>query len=114
MQRLYSGMVDQGLAPSTIRKVHAPLRQALGDAVATGLLPRNPTDSVRPPRLQRREMQTLSREDAHRLLAGAENDKHVALWTLLLSTGMRPGEALALRWTGRLRDDARLASLPTP
>jgi integrase len=43
-------------------------------------------------------MQTLSPEEARRFLEAARGDRFAALYTLALSTGMRQGEMLALRW----------------
>ncbi|MEK7859889.1 MAG: tyrosine-type recombinase/integrase, partial [Chloroflexota bacterium] len=41
---------------------------------------------------------TLSEEQARKLLEAAEADRLGALYVLALTTGMRRGEILALRW----------------
>lgn len=116
-QTLYSYLwKEQGLSPRTIRYLHTILRQALGHAVAVGALPRNPTDHVKPPsRVRHRDeddgrerggrsvVRAMSEEEAGRFLAAARSDRYEALWVLLLTGGLRPGEAFALRW-----EDARL------
>ena len=50
LTRLYGGLGER-LAPRTVRGVHTVLRQALADAVAWQLLPRNPADRAKPPSL---------------------------------------------------------------
>ena len=37
----------QGLAPATVRRIHAPVRAALADAADDGLIPTNPASGVR-------------------------------------------------------------------
>lgn len=90
--------VSPGLSPSTILRVHDILRSALGQAVKWGLLRDNPASRVETPKRRKREMLALSPADAAKFLAAAAKDEHAVLWSLLLVTGMRPGEALALRW----------------
>src|SRR6202011_613807 len=53
---------------------------------------------VEPPRPEPREMKALSPDEARRLLAAASGDRLEALYTLAITTGMRQGELLGLRW----------------
>lgn len=82
---------------STARHIHAPLRSALSQAVKWHLIHSNPCDSVDLPRHKVREMQSLTKEEATRLLAVPS--KHASLFAFLLTTGARPSEALGLKWT---------------
>jgi integrase len=50
------------------------------------------------PRLFREEIDPLSREEARRLLDAAKGKRLEALYVLALSTGMRQGDLLALKW----------------
>lgn len=56
----------------------------------------------------------MSEEEAGRFLEAARPDRYFALWATLLTGGLRPGEALGLRWsdvnldTGRLHVDRAL------
>ena len=86
------------LAPSTRRYIQVILKSALGRAVEQQLLARNPADAQRAPRLERKEISTLSVEQSLQLLKALRH-LHV-YWPVLLAltTGMRRGEILALRW----------------
>lgn len=100
VQAVYAAMTGAGYAASTVRVAHALLHRAFEQAVAWGYLARNPADATDPPRVRQREMHALSREQAQRLVevADAAGDRWVALWRLLLDSGARIGEALALTW----------------
>jgi integrase len=98
VQALYAHKLDEGLSPSTVHHLHAVLHRALDRAVRLGLIYRNVADLVDPPRLRHREMATLTVAQARLLLAAAAGDRLEALYVLALTTGMRQGELLALRW----------------
>jgi integrase len=98
VQRLYVGRLAAGLSPTTVRYIHAVLHHALDDAVKWGLLFRNVTDAVEPPKKTRNEMQVWSAEHVGCVLRAAADDPLEALWRLAIYTGMRRGELLAVRW----------------
>lgn len=100
VQQVVNRMSARDLAPHTIRLALAPLRCALNRAVDLGLLARNPADRrVRIPTVERKERQTLSPTQVDCLLAATSGTKTHALWSVLLGTGLRPQEALALKWS---------------
>jgi integrase len=91
---------EGGLSARTRRHIHRILRSALARAVEQQLLARNPADAFRKrlPKVERREMATLSAEQSARLL---EAIKHTRIyWPVLLAltAGVRRGEVFALRW----------------
>ncbi len=108
LQKLYGELSAQGLSPRTVRYAHTVLRNALEQAVKWGMIARNPADLVQLPRKQGREMSAFSPEEAQRFLAAAREDPHFAVFSLLLDTGLRPGEALALKWSDMDLVDRRL------
>jgi integrase len=89
-----------GLAPLTRRHIHRILSSALARAVEQQLIARNPCDVFRKrlPKVERREMATLTAEQSARLLAAVRHS-HI-YWPVLiaLATGARRGEVLAIRW----------------
>lgn len=99
IQGLYREMLDRGLSARTVRYAHTVLHSALDQAVKWQLIIRNPARLVDLPRLSQTEMKTLSKDQANAFLTAAREDRYSALWELLLMTGMRPGEALALKWS---------------
>lgn len=100
-QSLYSHMrTELDLSPRTIRYLLAILRQALGHAVATGAIPRNPTDHVKLPKKQggqKKVHRAMSKAEAGAFLKAAREDRYFPPWAVLLTGGLRPGEALGLK-----------------
>jgi integrase len=98
LQRLFGTLVACGVSPATVRHVRAVMRKALNDAARWGLVARNVASLTSPPRVQRKEMTVLSSEQARALLECARGDRFEALYVVALTTGMRQGEILGLRW----------------
>ena len=98
VQRLYANRLEAGLSSTSVHHLHAFLHSALDHAARWGLVARNVTDLVRPPRISRKEMTTLSPEQTRAFLRLAAGEPHEALYVLAITTGMRQGELLALRW----------------
>lgn len=97
---------DRKLSPRTIRITHAILNQALKQAVRDRMIQYNPCEDIELPRRDHKEMQVLTFEETKAFLGYTEaNSDFHTLWVVLLSTGMRPNEALGLKWTD-LRDGA--------
>lgn len=98
LERLYADRLDAGLSPATVRQLHAVLRRALGQALKWGSVGRNVATLVTPPRVTRHEITALTKEEVRALLVAARGDAFEALYVLAVTTGMRQGELLALRW----------------
>lgn len=92
-------LLDSGLAPRTVRQVHMVLRRALKQAVLWRMLASNPSDAVSGPRPERKEVRTLSESEVRHLLNVTRGMRDHGLWVFLVTTGVRLGEALALRWS---------------
>jgi len=87
-----------GLSARTVTHMHRVLREALQQAVRWQLLARNPADAVRPPKVERKQMQTL---DAEATVALIETARGTNLFMPILFgvlCGLRRGEITALRW----------------
>ncbi|GER86309.1 site-specific integrase [Dictyobacter vulcani] len=108
LQRLYNGELHKGYAPQTVKHVHRLLHRALHDALRWGLVVRNVCDAVDAPRVPRREMQVLNAEQARHFLCMAQGDPLEALYVLALTTGMRQGELLGLKWADLSSDMKKL------
>jgi len=98
LESLYARKLDEGLAPATVRQIHAVLRKGLGRAAEVGTIQRNVAALAKPPRIPKHEIQPLNAEQTRSLLEAVVGDRFEALFVLSLSTGMRIGEVLGLRW----------------
>ena len=94
---LHGEKLGAGLAPATVRKIHSTLHKALSQAVSDGLIPRNAA-AIKAPRPDPEEMHPLSADEASALLGAARGDRFEALYVLAITTGLRRGELLGLRW----------------
>lgn len=116
-QTCYSKILEAGLSARTVRLTHAILRNAPQQAVKWRTLPYNPADAVDLLKQQREEMYALSKEEVGRFLELSKGDRWHVFFTLLFSTGLRPSEAIALKWTdldlagGRLHVTRTLAKI---
>src|SRR5579859_872737 len=98
VQSLYNRKQKDGLSPKSIHGIHGVLHKALDNAVRWNLVARNVCEVVSPPRLVKPEIQSLTMEQAHKLLKSLRGNRLEMLLTLALTTGLRRGEILALRW----------------
>jgi integrase len=98
-----------GLAPKTVRNTGLVIKKAFGDAVRLGLLARNPAQHVEMPRVEQKEMKTWSTEQAREFIGFIRGDRLEALWILMLTSGMRRGELIGLKWADVDLDAGRLA-----
>ena len=86
-------------APSTRRQVHTVLRLLFADAQRDGLVARNPVERTRRPSVPPSKPRALTRQQVRAVLGKADGHRHHALLVLVATTGLRRGEALALRWS---------------
>lgn len=98
IQKFYNDLLKQGLSPRTVKYVHVILKQSLKDAIINHLIASNPCDNVVLPKQTHREMRVLTLEQAKTFLDVCKFNKWGMIFELLLITGMRPSEALGLKW----------------
>ena len=103
-----------GMAERSVRSCHAVCQMALDKAVEEKLIHSNPAVGCKLPPMKGKEMKILTQEEIQRLLIQAKAEGMYELFLLELTTGMRRGELLALRWddldftTGKLRIDKQV------
>jgi integrase len=88
----------RALSDSTIRQTYTVLRSGLDGAVRDGLIARNPAALVSRPGVQRREAKHLDAADVAAVLRAAQPSRYYPVLALIVATGLRKGETLALRW----------------
>ena len=99
IQGYLTSKLHTGLSKTTVRYHAAILHQALRQAVKWGLLVQNPVDRVDLPRRARVEMRVWDEEQVRMFLAEARRSSaYYALYLTALTTGMRQGELMGLRW----------------
>ena len=98
-----------GLSARTVTHMHRVLREALQQAVRWQLLARNPADAVKPPKVERKQMQVLDAVATAEMIEAAR--PYGAFVPILLGglCGLRRGEIAALRWRNVDLDAGQLA-----
>ena len=96
---LYATLLEKGLGARTIGHVHRVTHKALQVAMERKLIANNPAAMAKPPKLlDSKEIEILSMEEARLILRGMRGHALYSMIVVLLGTGMRRGELLALRW----------------
>ncbi len=100
IQAFYSMLLqEEELSPQSISSIHAILHSALDNAVRWNLVSRNVVSLVSPPHIERHEAKVLSSEEAKKLLNVVKGNRMYAIILVAVTTGMRRGEILSLRWS---------------
>ena len=89
---------EAGLSASTRRLIRSVLVQAINQAMKWRIVTRNEAAMSTPVTVKRTEGRSLSPTQAKRLTETLKTCPMGSLFTVMLTTGMRRGEALGLRW----------------
>lgn len=89
---------EAGLSASTRRLIRSVLVQATNQAMKWRIVSRNEAAMSTPVAVHRSEGRSLSPVQAKRLMETLETAPMGALFAVMLTTGMRRGEAIGLRW----------------
>ena len=87
------------LASITVVHILATLRTALADAKRRRLLEHNVAAEARPPRVTARPIVYLTASEIRQLLDATADEPLGPLYALAVTTGLRRGELLGLRWS---------------
>jgi integrase len=98
VQKLYNDLSKKGLSSRTVRYAHVVFSSAIKQAIKWKMLIQNPCDLCELPRLEKTEMKYLSPEETGKFLDVAKGTKHFVIFLLVIESGMRPEEYLALQW----------------
>lgn len=99
LQEFYNYKIsDEGLSPKTIINMNLCLHKALKQAVLDKYLTFNPCDAVNLPRNEKPQIEVLTREEQSRLIYTSYQFRYGVFIRLTLSTGIRLGELLGLKW----------------
>jgi integrase len=89
---------EKGCSDAMVHRCHKRLRQAFDYGLKRRIVAVNPMLAIDPPTVRSRPAVVLTGPQIGRFLTFAANDVYSPLWLLLIQTGMRRGEVLALRW----------------
>ncbi len=90
-----------GVTPSLRRAVFQVLNRALKQALAWNLIVRNPATAVVRPRVPRKEMRTLTPDQARLFLEMAKEDRYHALYAAAARLWVTPGRSVGPHVAGR-------------
>lgn len=105
VSRLLRQLHDAGLSPSTLARNLTSIRQFHNYLQRQGLAQHNPTESLEPPRVERRLPDFMTVEEIEQLMAGPDLDEPLgqrdrAILELLYASGLRVSELIALPLAG--------------
>lgn len=98
VQNCYDKLAAEGVGVRSIRASHVVLHGFLEHAMHLGLITRNPTEFARPPRQEKRDLNIWDEDQVMKFLGFIQGHKNDHLYYLALTTGMRRGELLGLKW----------------
>ncbi len=98
IQKFYNQKAKEGYSGSYIKHMHAILCKTLRTAHEWEVVNKNVTTLVRSPRIERKEVQTWTIDEAKRFLSVVQNRRLYIAYVLAIFTGMRKGEILGLQW----------------
>ncbi len=103
VRRYKSGIIPKqmtrGLAPKTVRNIHAMIHRALVDAVAWKYINDNPASNIKPPKRPRTRRKVWKPDQIQAFLMSVQHDRFAALFLLELTTGIRRGQICGLKWS---------------
>ena len=98
VDRIESTHQPKGLSPKTVRNINQIISSAMELAKAQKLILTNPTESCALPKVEHREMKTLTQEQLSAFLREAKVTGVYEMYYIELATGLRRGELLGLKW----------------
>jgi integrase len=99
VQGFYQDKLNSGLAPSSVRYMHATLHRALKQAHRWRLVRENVAAATDPPIPQPEEIRPLRAEQVKALLSEAHGERLEALFAVAITAGLRVGELCAIQWS---------------
>ncbi len=98
VERIEAEKQPKGLSAKTVRNINQVISTAMDLAVAQKIIPENPTNACSLPRVEHKEMQTIPVEQLQVFLEEAKRSGVYEIYYIELSTGLRRGELLGLKW----------------
>ncbi len=99
-EKMVNGRIkgEGGLSPRTVIYIYTTLHAALNQAVKEKILPYNVAEPVEVPKQKKKEIKPYDKDQVNKLLNTAKNTFYYTPLFLELSTGLRRGELIGLKW----------------
>ena len=98
VERIESKKQPKGLSAKTVRNINQIIASALNLAIQEKLIHANPTIGCALPRVEHKEMKTVTAEQLTSFLREAKETGVYEMYYIELATGLRRGELLGLKW----------------
>ncbi len=98
VERIESEKQPKGLSAKTVRNIMQVISSAMDFAVAQKIILENPCKAVELPKVEKKEMQTIPAEQLQAFLTEAKATGVYEMYYIELTTGLRRGELLGLKW----------------
>jgi len=99
LQSFYQEKLNSGLAPASVRYMHATLHRSLKQAHRWRLVRENVAAATDPPVPQPEEIRPLRAEQVKVLLSAASHGRLEALFVVAVMAGLRIGELCSIQWS---------------
>ncbi len=94
----YQFLLQNGLSPNSVKRVHANIHKALKQAVIDGIIPLNPAEGLSISNPNHYTADYLSQKECQILLSTIKNTPLEIPITLAIMLGLRRSELLGLQW----------------
>lgn len=98
IQGLYNDMEEEGFSGQTRKKVHRVLKNSFRRAMINRLVQNNPIELVDTPKAIHKEIEIFTPQEVGLLLSHAKANRFYPMLLLAITTGVRLGELLGIRW----------------
>ncbi len=98
LQRYYNDKLNDGYNSKTVHSIGIVVGAALNHAVKLKMLSENPNRYTSIPKKKKYEASVLSTEEVRRIVNEAKDEEIYPIIVTAVYTGMRKGEAMALKW----------------
>lgn len=98
MIQSFYNTLSKEVAPKTVGNIHGILHGALRQAVDNELIPKNPAERLRLPKIKKPELKPFSDTEIANFLHESKGTEFEYLFQFALFTGMRMGEIRGLTW----------------
>jgi len=101
IQLYYNKLIERsGKTPDTIRFINKVIKCSLNKAKKENYIIQNYCENVTLPKLlSKQEVEIFTIEEQKRFIDSLQNNRYSVLFILVLATGLRMGEVLALEWS---------------